>query len=124
MSSKVCVKVSELRKQDYSNFEDWLSNKNNVYVGRKGRIWIYFPDNKKIFHYQSSKWCNPFKVTKEMSVDESLEKYTDYLIQSGLIHDIDELKGKKLGCWCVGNNCHAKILTYIANGEFLSELLD
>jgi len=124
MSTKVCVKVSELRKQGYSDFKDWLNNENNIYVGRKGRIWIHSPDNKTIFHYQSSKWHNPFKVTKEISVKESLDKYTDYLIQSGLIHDIGELKGKKLGCWCIGNNCHAKILTDIANGNFLTELLD
>lgn len=124
MSSKVCVKVSELRKQGYSDFKDWLNKENNIYVGRKGRIWIHSSDNKTIFHYQSSKWHNPFKVTKEMSVEESLDKYTDYLIQSGLIHDIQELKGKRLGCWCIGNNCHAKILTDIVNGNFLSELLD
>ena len=117
MTTKVCVKVSELRKQGYSDFEDQLFIKNNVYVGRKGRIWIHSPD-KRIFHYNNSKWYNPFKVTKEMSVHESLKKYTDYLIQSGLIHDIKELNGKNLGCWCLGDNCHAKILTNIENGEF------
>jgi hypothetical protein len=124
MSNKVCVKVSELRKQGYSDFEDWLNNKNNIYVGRQVRIWIHSLNNKRIFHYKSSKWHNPFKVTNEMSLEKSLEEYTDYIIQSGFIHDIKELKGKNLGCWCLGNDCHAKILADIANGKYLSELLE
>ena len=40
MTSKQCVKVSELRKEGYTDFENWLETKNKNYVGRTGRIWI------------------------------------------------------------------------------------
>lgn len=123
MSSKQSVKVSELRKIGYTDFEHWLKSPKNIYVGRSGRIWIH-GDNKKIFHYPSSKWANPFKISKDCSLENSLEKYTDYIIESGLIFDIHELKNKNLGCWCTTTDCHANILADIANGDFLKDLIN
>jgi acyl-coenzyme A synthetase/AMP-(fatty) acid ligase len=120
MTSKQCVKVAQLRKKGYTDFESWLKTDDNVYVGRSGRIWIH-GDNKRIFNYKGSKWSNPFKVTKECSLEESLTQYIDYIVESGLIHDIHELKGKTLGCWCASSDCHANILAY---GEFLKNLVD
>ena len=46
-----CIKVSNLRKEGYSNLRDWLKYENNIYVGRHGRIFI----DKVIFHYPASK---------------------------------------------------------------------
>ena len=46
------------------------------------------------------------------------------LEESGLIHDIHELKGKTLGCWCASSDCHANILAEIVDGEFLKNLVD
>ena len=114
------MKVAQLRKKGYTDFESWLTTDDNVYVGRSGRIWIH-GDNKRIFNYKGSKWSNPFKVTKECSLEESLTQYIDYIVESGLIHDIHELKGKTLGCWCASSYCHANILAY---GEFLKNLVD
>ena len=48
MRSKQCVKVAQLRKKGYTDFESWLKTDNNVYVGRCGRIRIH-GDNKRIF---------------------------------------------------------------------------
>ena len=31
------------------------------------------------------------------------------------MNDLDELKGKTLGCWCKPNNCHGDILIELAN---------
>ena len=123
MTSKQCVKVAQLRKKGYTDFESWLKTDDNVYVGRSGRIWIH-GDNKRIFNYKGSKWSNPFKVTKESSLEESLTQYIDYIVESGLIHDIHEMKGKTLGCWCVSSDCHANILAEIADGEFLKNLVN
>jgi hypothetical protein len=47
----------------------------------------------------------------------------DYIVESGLIYDIKELKGKTLGCWCETYECHAT-LCEIADGELLSEFFD
>ena len=99
MTSKQCVKVAQLRKKGYTDFESWLKTDDNVYVGLSGRIRIH-GDNKRIFN-KGSKWSNPFKVTKECSLEESLTQYIDYIVESGLIHDIHELKGKTWLLACV-----------------------
>lgn len=116
-----CLKIEFLRK-DYKNkditLEKWMEDKNNVYVGRRGRIFIGKGDNKKIFHYKGSKFANPYKVGKkegEYTVEESLKLYKKYLKDTGLIKDVKELKGKTLGCFCdQKNECHAKILASLA----------
>jgi hypothetical protein len=38
------------------------------------------------------------------------------LIDSGLINEIEELRGKVLGCWCNENDqCHTQILIDLLN---------
>lgn len=119
----VCIKVSNLRKNAYKDLEDWISDADNLYVGRRGRIFITNPETKekKIFHYKESKWANPYKVGKktgEYSLEESLKNYQEYLIASDLIKDVDELRGKNLGCFCSQENaCHAQILAELANSS-------
>lgn len=112
-----CIKVSNLRKQGYSNLREWMNVENNIYVGRHGRIFI----DKVIFHYPSSKWHNPYKL-KDYKVNKSLILYVKYLFAKGLITDIEELRGKNLGCFCDHhkdkNNtptCHAQVLADILN---------
>ena len=114
-----CLKVASLRKKYGSqiNLENWIANPNNLYVGRYGRIFITDPTTgeKRIFHYSGSKWQNPYKVGKvgkdHYSLDESLNLYREYLIQTNLVKDIGELSGKNLGCFCdQAGPCHAKIL--------------
>lgn len=114
----VCIKVSNLRKIGYDNLRDWLEDDNNVYVGRFGRIFITEDERdddgkliKKIFHYKGSKWANPFKVTKECPVEQVLELYESRLDTDIDTSDMEELKGKNLGCFCNQDApCHAKIL--------------
>lgn len=55
-----------------------------------------------------SKWCNPFTVKKYG--ERCLELYREHLYTSGLINDIEELRGKVLGCWCKPGPCHGDIL--------------
>jgi len=56
-----------------------------------------------------SKWANPFPVRK-FGLDSCLELYKSFLFESGLINNIEELRGKVLGCWCKPNKCHGDIL--------------
>jgi exodeoxyribonuclease-3 len=115
ITSAVCIKVSKLRKEGYENFKEWLIDDNNVYVGRTGRIFI----NKEIFHFTGSKWCNPYKVSENhYSLDESIGLYKQHLITSGLIDNVEELRGKKLGCFCDQKQiCHAQVLVDILEKE-------
>ena len=120
MSTVRCVKVDNLRQNGYTDLDQWMSDKNNLYVGRRGRIFIYTGTEKRIFHYPGNKWQNPYNL-KDYSVKESLTRYVNHLFESKLIYDIDELRGKNLGCFCKNHKkngipiCHAQVLDDLLN---------
>jgi len=114
-SERICVAVGELRKR-YNDktmtLEKWLNNSENVYVGRKGRIWITENGTKRIFHYPGSVWKNEFTV-KEHGLENCLVLYREELLKK--LNDkelnIEELRNKKLGCFCKPDEkCHVDIL--------------
>uniref|UniRef100_A0A6C0EB23 DUF4326 domain-containing protein n=1 Tax=viral metagenome TaxID=1070528 RepID=A0A6C0EB23_9ZZZZ len=84
----VNVKKSCLKEQGYDSFKEWQKKKNNLYIGR---ACVYVGAT-------ASKWQNPFPLSK-YTLDESLKLYEKHVKESGLIDDINELKGKTLGCW-------------------------
>lgn len=109
--TRVCVKVSYLRKLGCESFKEWLNDKNNVYVGRYGRIFIGKGDVRKIFHYTGSKFANPFTV-KQYGRDKALQLYTDHIKDK----DFSELIGKNLGCFCdMNEKCHIDVLLDLLN---------
>lgn len=118
----ICVKVASLRKvygKDI-NLRLWLENPDNLYVGRNGRIFI----DEEVFHYPASKWGNPFKVTGKdsYSLEESLRLYREHVLGSELVNDLEELKGKTLGCWCdQSGDCHAKVLKELYEEKVLGK---
>lgn len=80
----------------------WNQNQPNlpresVYIGRPG------------------KWGNPYIPGVDGTRKQVIEKYRIYLYTSGLIHDLHELKGKHLICWCKPNACHGDVLIELAN---------
>lgn len=113
-----CLKVASLRRETDDpdiNLKKWLKDPNNVYVGRYIRIFIGSGESKKAFHVKGSKFGNPFK-TKDYSLKASLKLYEKHLRTSGLINEIEELRGKNLGCFCdQSGDCHAKVLTKYLN---------
>jgi len=64
-----------------------------------------------------SKWGNPFKIGKDGTREEVIEKYFDYAVYSISINPqwLEELKGKDLVCWCAPLPCHADVLLELAN---------
>lgn len=116
MTTKVvCVKVGNIRPK-YNNLQEWMADPNNVYIARRG---IVFIDGER-FPKKDSKFANPFKITKDQNRSEVIEKYKDWLaeqIQEGNItkDDLLFLKGKNLGCWCGEGNCHGDILKCIVD---------
>lgn len=65
-----------------------------------------------------SKWGNPFNIGKTMTREQSIKKYTRWLMkQKNLLKDLPELKGKVLGCWCAPLPCHGDVLLELANKE-------
>lgn len=90
-----CIKVKQLRKiRKDMDLEKWLNIDNNLYVGRRGRIFI----DGNIFHYKESKWANPYKLSDYL-LKESLELYEKYVLEN-LYDDLFELNGKNIGCFC------------------------
>jgi Domain of unknown function (DUF4326) len=107
MSSVQNVKVANIRPK-YNNLKEWVEDEMNVYIGRRGIVFI----NGERFPKTDSKWHNPFKITAELSREESLRKYHVYItqkVESGEL-DLKELSNKALGCWCFPNTCHGDIL--------------
>lgn len=88
----VSVKVAQLRETGYDNFETWLKDPKNLYVGRRGRIFIHANGSKRIFHYAASKWQNPFVVSKNLSREMACEKFRAALLNGSLKDHEDTLE--------------------------------
>jgi len=71
----------------------------DIYIGRKVRYHKEFTDD--------SKWANRFY--------DDLEAYEKH-VRDTLWDELDELQGKRLGCWCITTDklepvrCHGQIL--------------
>lgn len=80
----------------------------DVYIGRANRS----------RGLRESKWANPFIIGKDGTRAEVIEKYKQYILdRPDLVQDCKrELKGKRLGCWCMPSSCHGEILVGIAEG--------
>ena len=78
---------------------------NKRYEMPKGAIYIGRP----------SKWGNPYIIGKDGTRDEVIAKYKLHLLMSGLVNEVEELKGKDLVCWCAPEPCHGDILLELAN---------
>lgn len=63
-----------------------------------------------------SKWGNPFKIGKDGSRVEVIEKYRIWILkQPELLSQLHTLKGKTLGCFCFPQKCHGDILAQLAD---------
>lgn len=77
----------------------------DVYIGRAC--------NMGGWRLPQSKWHNPFSV--KQYGDQAIPLFEEYIRASPLLNDIEELRGKTLGCWCAPNPCHGDILVKILN---------
>ncbi len=110
----VNCKVKHIRPK-YNNLKEWMEDENNIYIGRAGIVFI----NGKRYPDKPSEFCNPFKIGKDGTRDEVIEKYKNYIKEK--IKEspqmLDKLKGKNLGCWCSPNHCHGDILIELLNKD-------
>ncbi len=80
----------------------------DVYIGRE------VPD----VELAGSKWGNPFVLADDSEEERrrSIANYRTWILtQPDLLQALEELRGKRLGCWCAPLACH---------GDVLVELLD
>ena len=113
--SVINCKVKFIRPK-YQNLKQWTEDINNVYIGRRG---IVFIDNER-FPKKDSPFCNPFKIGKNSLRDEVIKKYKEYILikiekEPELKNELILMKGKKLGCWCHPESCHGDILLELIN---------
>lgn len=77
---------------------------------------------------RTTMWGNPFKIGKDGTRDEVIEKhkkwlngtdYKDFMQEQRkfVLNNIHELRDKILGCWCKPKRCHGDTLASKANGE-------
>ena len=102
-TSIVCVKKAALNERGIENFAAWNALTNTLYIGRN---MSFYPALRGA---TGSKWKNPFSV-KKYGLDKCLKLYREHVESSDLINDLEELRGKELGCWCAPNKCHGDIL--------------
>lgn len=105
--SVVSVHCGHIRP-NYDNLEEWCSQPDHLYIGRKRMTFAKL----KRFPPKDSVWANPFKTGVDGAREEVLEKYRKYITMkiSRKEVDLEELRGKVLGCWCKPNSCHGDIL--------------
>lgn len=73
-------------------------------------------DDFDVYVGRPTKWGNPFTIGKDGTRDEVIEKYRAWLLtQPDLLAEIPKLRGKRLGCWCKPEPCHADVLADFAN---------
>jgi len=72
---------------------------------------------------RGSKWGNPYSHDPKSkakfiveSRDEAIRLYSFWILaQPNLIADLHEIKGKRLGCFCLPKGCHAVVLAELAD---------
>jgi hypothetical protein len=71
-----------------------------------------------------SKWGNPFREGKDGARSEVIKKYESWLRNNpGLLAQLDELRGKTLGCWCSPKPCHGDVLIKLIKEKDQNSLL-
>lgn len=108
--SIVNCKVQYIRPK-YNDLEEWISDENNEYIGRGGVLFI----GKERYPKYSSVFANPYKIGKDGSREEVINKYKIYISNklnkdNLLVNKLISLKGKTLGCWCHPEYCHGNVL--------------
>lgn len=117
MSSNKLVNVSVKNiRPKYNNLYEWEKDKNNVYIGRKGVVFI----NEERYPKVDSIFANPFKIGKDGDREQVIEKYENYLISKletddKFLQEFLKLKDKTLGCWCCPEKCHGDVIIKLLN---------
>ena len=79
-----------------------------VYVGRRM--------HRGGWDLEGSPLANPFRPGRDGTRAEVMNKYRDYLLgRPDLVAIARKLHGKRLGCWCLPEACHAEVIAEIAD---------
>jgi len=72
---------------------------------------------------RGSKWGNPFRIGIDGTREEVIEKYRNYVLtRPDLLAALDELEGKRLGCYCKPLPCHGDVLVELIKKKKMRKL--
>lgn len=110
--SVVNVRVGHIRPK-YQNLQEWMNDPNNLYIGRKC---IVFIDGQR-YPPKDSPWANPYKANDNIYTSSILELYRSHIKRriANKEVNLEELRGKNLGCWCKPGPCHGDVLMELLN---------
>ncbi|MGN9778090.1 DUF4326 domain-containing protein [Micromonospora sp. H33] len=64
----------------------------------------------------TSPLSSPFRPGRDGTRDEVLDKYRAYLLgRPELLALRPDLRGRRLGCWCAPERCHAEVIAELAD---------
>lgn len=117
MTSIVNV-IQKYIKDEYENLKEWCKYKNNIYIDRKG---VLFIDGER-FSKENSLFHNPYKIKYNINREEIILQYKIYLLKKirddkNFRKEFYKLKNKNLGCWCKPEKCHKNIIIEILNRD-------
>jgi hypothetical protein len=79
-----------------------------VYVGRAM--------HRGGWHLDGSPLASPYRPGPDGTRQEVVEKYRAYLLsRPDLLAQLPALRGRRLGCWCVPERCHAEVIAELAD---------
>lgn len=92
-----------------------------VHVDKDGLAYdVYIGNQFRRFGYDlpQSKWANPFKIGRDGDRATVIARYRDEHLAAHpeLLASREELRGKRLGCWCPPLPCHGDVLVDLLDG--------
>ena len=79
-----------------------------VYVGRAM--------HRGGWHLPVSPLANPFRPGRDGSREQIMARYRGHLLdRPDLLALLPDLRGRRLGCWCVPLPCHADVIAELAD---------
>ena len=69
---------------------------------------------------RGSKWGNPFVMADESDAERErvIAAYREWVVtQPELMSSLDELRGRRLGCWCAPKHCHGDVLAELVEAS-------
>jgi hypothetical protein len=62
--------------------------------------------------------ANPFRPGRDGTRAQVMARYREYLLsRPDLLALLPGLRGRRLGCWCVPEPCHAAVIAELADGS-------
>jgi hypothetical protein len=78
-------------------------------------VWVGCRVHRGGWHLEGSPLASPYRPGPDGTRDEVVEKYRAYLIRPDLLAQLPSVPGRRLGCWCVPQRCHAEVIAELAD---------